>query len=131
LADPDAKLTVFAPTNGAFRRLVKVLTGERGEPIEVLPELVGLDGVRDILLYHVVGETVFAADLPCPDGLILTVLGQKNQVHCSDDKIEIFGPGNDGVGVFPEIIATDIEACNGVIHVLDFVILLDENGEGF
>ena len=81
LADPDAELTVFAPTNGAFKRLVKVLTGEYGDPLEVLPDLVGLDGVRDILLYHVVTEEVFAADLPCPDGFIRTALGEKSQVY--------------------------------------------------
>jgi transforming growth factor-beta-induced protein len=76
----DGPFTVFAPTNNAFRDLVKVLTGKDGNPLTVLPELVGLDGLTNILLYHAVTKEIFAADLPCPDGFILTALGEKSQV---------------------------------------------------
>jgi uncharacterized surface protein with fasciclin (FAS1) repeats len=62
LAKGNVRLTAFAPTDGAFRRLVKDLTGERYvKERKVFDKLagVGTDTVESVLLYHVVpGATI-------------------------------------------------------------------------
>jgi len=63
LAKGRTRLTAFAPTDGAFRRLVTDLTGKRyGKERRVFNELAattGIDTIEDVLLYHVVpGATV-------------------------------------------------------------------------
>ena len=98
------QLTVFAPTDEAF----EALADELGVDVE---DLLTLDDLADILLYHVTpgrrnSESVINAPrLPTLNGA----------------KIDVDGTVlNDGQA---EIIATDIEASNGVIHVIDGVLL--------
>jgi hypothetical protein len=69
--------------------------------------------LTDILLYHVVSGKVMASDvvnLTSAD----TVLGQPVSITVDGDKVMI----NDA-----QVIITDIEASNGVIHVIDSVLL--------
>ncbi|MFP8889527.1 fasciclin domain-containing protein [Natrialbaceae archaeon A-CW2] len=98
------QLTVFAPTDEAFVALAEDLGVE-------LEELLALEDLADILLYHVTpgrrnsDSVVNAPRLPTLNGA----------------KIDVDGTVlNDGQA---EIIATDIEASNGVIHVIDGVLL--------
>ena len=63
LADGKTALTAFAPTDGAFRRLVEDLTGSRyhreSKIFNTLAETAGIDTIESVLLYHVVpGATV-------------------------------------------------------------------------
>ena len=62
LADGRKRLTAFAPTDGAFRRLVTDLTGKRypreKRVFTELAGLVGIDTVETVLLYHVVPGSV-------------------------------------------------------------------------
>ena len=67
----------------------------------------------DILTYHVVAGKVMAADVVTLSEAE-TVLGQKVTIKVEDGKVYI----NDA-----QVILTDIEASNGVIHVIDTVIL--------
>jgi len=63
LADGSQRLTVFAPTDQAFRLLVKDLTGQtiksEKKIFEALVDLAGVDTIETVLLYHVVpGKTL-------------------------------------------------------------------------
>jgi uncharacterized surface protein with fasciclin (FAS1) repeats len=97
--------TVFAPTSIAFSEL----------PAGTLPSLLAdpLGQLQQILLYHVIPGEVLAADVT--DGLVATTLqGEDVQFVVDGSKVTI----NDAT-----ITATDIRAANGVIHVIDRVIL--------
>jgi uncharacterized surface protein with fasciclin (FAS1) repeats len=103
----EGPFTVFAPTNDAFA----ALPAGTVESL-LLPE--NKQALTDILLYHVVSGKVMAADVV---GLTsaTTVLGKDLTITVRDGKVFL----NDTV----EIIITDIEASNGVIHVIDAVLL--------
>jgi transforming growth factor-beta-induced protein len=91
----EGPFTVFAPTDDAFAKLPE-------GTIEAL--LADIPTLTDILLYHVVGGKVMAADVVTLESAD-TVLGKPVSI-------------NDA-----EVIITDIETSNGVIHVIDSVIL--------
>lgn len=100
----DTDLTVFAPTDAAFAKL----------PEGALDSLLAdTDKLKAILLYHVVPGKVKAEDVV---GLQWagTVQGQAIRVQAGDDGVMVDGA---------KVIATDIAASNGVIHVIDSVIL--------
>jgi len=102
----EGPFTVFAPTDDAFSKL----------PEGTLEELLkpeNKQALTDILLYHVVAGDVMAADVVNLDSAT-TVLGQDVAIKVEDGKVFI----NDA-----EVIITDVEASNGVIHVIDNVIL--------
>ncbi len=82
LANGNAKLTAFAPTDGAFRRLVEDLTGTRFKSEKRVFKTVaglGIDTVEAVLLYHVVpGVKINAKKAVASDGAKLeTALGKK------------------------------------------------------
>ncbi|MEN4012172.1 MAG: fasciclin domain-containing protein [Bellilinea sp.] len=102
----DGPFTVFAPTDDAFAKLPAGTLESL-----LLPE--NKQQLTDILLYHVVSGSVLAEDvveLQSAD----TVLGQPVSVRVEDGKVFI----NDA-----QVILTDIKTTNGVIHVIDAVIL--------
>lgn len=103
----EGPFTVFAPTNDAFAALPAGTLDSL-----LLPE--NKQALTDILLYHVVAGKVMATDVT---GLTsaTTVLGQDFTITIRDGKVFL----NDTV----EVIITDIEASNGVIHVIDTVLL--------
>mgnify|MGYP000861752966 FL=1 len=103
----EGPFTVFAPTDDAFA----ALPAGTLESL-LLPE--NKQALTDILLYHVVPGKVMAADVT---GLTsaTTVLGKDITITVKDGKVFL----NDTV----EVIITDIEASNGVIHVIDAVLL--------
>jgi hypothetical protein len=108
LSSTDANFTVFAPTNQAFQDLSSF--------IESLSE----DQLKDALLYHVTTGKLFSSDLKCGGYDIEMLNGKPTFTRCGlGDKYQ-FGTGNT---VLPKIISTDIDVCNGVIHVIDAVIL--------
>ena len=77
LADGTKRLTVFAPTDQAFRLLVKDLTGEtiksEKKIFESLVALVGVDTIETVLLYHVIpGKTLSSGKVLKADGAKLT-----------------------------------------------------------
>jgi transforming growth factor-beta-induced protein len=105
LQDDTATLTVFAPTDAAFAALPP------GTIEALLEDPQGL--LTDILLYHVVGVEAFSADLF--DGqVITTLLGQDVRVTINADGVFI----NDA-----EVIVADLPAVNGVVHVIDAVLI--------
>ena len=101
----EGPFTVFAPTEEAFAAL------PAGTLEALLADPAG--DLTQILLYHVVPGKVMAADVS--DGLEAdTAQGGKVAFTVADGKVMINGVN---------IVATDIEASNGVIHVIDAVIL--------
>jgi uncharacterized surface protein with fasciclin (FAS1) repeats len=77
LADGKTKLTAFAPTDKAFRMLVKDLSGKtftsEARVVSWLAENAGLDTIETVLLYHVVpGAPITAAQAVEADGAELT-----------------------------------------------------------
>jgi uncharacterized surface protein with fasciclin (FAS1) repeats len=98
--------TVFAPTDEAFGKLPK------GTVEELLkPENKGK--LTAILTYHVVPGRVMAADV-VKLSEAKTVQGSKAKIRVTDGKVYV----DDA-----QVTATDIKAGNGVIHVIDSVIL--------
>ncbi len=93
LADGRTALTAFAPTDGAFRRLVEDLTGTRYHRerriLNTLAETVGIDTVESVLLYHVVpGATITYRQAKASGGARLdTALeGATLRVRVRDDR---------------------------------------------
>jgi transforming growth factor-beta-induced protein len=102
----EGPFTVFAPTDEAFAKL----------PAGTLEDLLKPENkqmLTDILLYHVVAGKVMASDVVNLTEA-MTVLGKNVAIKVDGGKVYI----NEA-----EVIITDIEASNGVIHVIDTVIL--------
>jgi len=107
--DGSTMLTVFAPTDAAF----KALLGELGMSLpEVLanPQL-----LASVLTYHVVAGDLFAAELPI--GTPITTL--EGGAFTIDGNFVV----TDARGRTSRIVQTDTLASNGVIHVVDRVLL--------
>ncbi|MCB2213950.1 fasciclin domain-containing protein [bacterium] len=103
----EGQFTVFAPTDDAFAKLPE-------GTIEALLE--DIPALTDILLYHVVDGKVLAADVVALEEAE-TLLGEKVSIRVEGDMVYI----NDA-----QVIITDIMADNGVIHVIDTVLLPPE-----
>lgn len=101
----EGPFTVFAPTDEAFAAL----------PEGVLDALL-LEENREVLVqiltYHVVSGAVFSADVTTGD--VASVEGSTIAVEATDSGVTVNGAN---------VTAVDIEASNGVIHVIDQVIL--------
>jgi len=103
----EGPFTVFAPTDDAFAALPAGTVDSL-----LLPE--NKQQLTDILVYHVVSGKVMAADVVTLTSAP-TVLGKDVTITVKDGNVFL----NDTV----QVIITDIEASNGVIHVIDAVLL--------
>ena len=104
--------TVFAPNNAAFAAIADTLA------------TLDPDGVLDVLLFHAVAETaIVSTDLVC-DGFVTMANGQDSQTICGTETGTIFQVGEGNLpDLLPAIISIDIEACNGIVHIVDNVML--------
>ena len=102
----DGPFTVFAPTDEAFAKLPE-------GTIEWLLEPENRDKLIAVLTYHVVPGEVKAADVVKLKSAE-TVNGESVAIKVADNAVKIDGAN---------VIKTDIAASNGVIHVIDTVIL--------
>lgn len=102
----EGPFTVFAPTDEAFANL----------PDGALDDLLANpDQLSNVLLYHVVPGKVMAEDVLSLDGeSVETASGENISIRIEGDSVYI----NDSL-----VTTTDIEASNGVIHVIDSVLL--------
>ena len=100
----EGPFTVFAPTNDAFAALPEGTLEGLLEDIPVLTQ---------VLLYHVVPGKVMAADVVNLDSAD-TVQGTALTISVEDGKVMVDNA---------EVIITDIPASNGVIHVIDGVLI--------
>jgi uncharacterized surface protein with fasciclin (FAS1) repeats len=104
----EGPFTVFAPTDEAFAALPE-------GTIETL--LADIPALTDVLLFHVAGERLLAADVVSMDE-VATLQGTPAPIMLDGDKATIDGAA---------IIQTDIETSNGVIHVIEAVILPNDD----
>lgn len=109
-------LTVFAPTNAAFAALLT----ELGVTKEAL--LANKPLLTAVLTYHVLGSTVVRADVPV--GKAITPVGGGFFKIESSGGLRI----TDGRNRVSHITATDIPASNGVVHLVDRVLLPANKG---
>jgi len=117
--------TLFAPNNEAFLKLppdyVDVVTSNNEQ-------------LKKLLLFHAVpGTALYAEDLPCRAGenLLEMANGKDTRTICEDvrprEPFPKYQKGNFNCDDKPpEIIVTDVGACNGVIHAIDDVMLYRE-----
>ena len=110
VADPDAELTVFAPTNAAF--------AAAGVDASTICSAFDKETLTTILLYHVTGER-----RPSP-----SVINGKNKMITMLAGGAIYPQGKGSLTIDANnssvnIVAADILASNGIIHVIDFVLL--------
>lgn len=111
LSDPDATFTVFAPTNAAFDMI-------DGDTLDAL--LADADALSAVLLQHVVPEaavdsvTAFSlngTDVTTASGAMIPVA-----INTDTDTLTVGGAN---------VVVSDIQTSNGIIHVIDMVIVGD------
>lgn len=114
LDDKNADFTVFAPANSAFEKLP-------AGTVDTLLKPENKEMLAGILTYHVIPSAAMAADLS--DGQTLTtVQGQKLTVKMMDNKVYIV----DAKGGQAQVVQADVKASNGVVHVIDSVLMPTE-----
>jgi uncharacterized surface protein with fasciclin (FAS1) repeats len=97
--------TVFAPTNAAFEAL--------GGTLETLLKPANKAELAEILTYHVVPGELTSSELS--DGQMLeTVQGDSLEVEIADGEVTVNGA---------RVVTPDVEASNGVVHVIDEVLI--------
>jgi transforming growth factor-beta-induced protein len=101
--------TVFAPSDKAFAKLPK-------GTLEDLLKPANQKKLAGILTYHVVAKELMAADVTKMKE-IMTVEGRELMVEVKDGKVMINNA---------QVVSTDIKCTNGVIHVIDTVLLPKE-----
>ncbi|HIK45467.1 MAG TPA: fasciclin domain-containing protein [Leptolyngbyaceae cyanobacterium M65_K2018_010] len=105
LSNGDITVTVFAPTDAAFEALP-------AGTLEALLQPENRDQLIQILTYHVVDGAVLSTDLV--SGEVPTLAGESVTVMVNGEGVTV-NQAN--------VVAADIEASNGVIHVIDSVLL--------
>jgi uncharacterized surface protein with fasciclin (FAS1) repeats len=105
----NGQFTVFAPTDGAFADL-----GLDPSNIGTLPQ----EALTQILLYHVAPGRRYAEDV-IDSERIRTLYGRGQMGFLMQDN----GVLTDNLGREANIIVTDVEAANGIIHAIDAVVL--------
>jgi len=110
LDDPESTFTVFAPTDAAF-----ALLGQ--DTIDAL--LADPDTLRDILLYHVVSGSEILQD-----GAITVAQSGSNKVDMANERQSALTLADSTLYINKSAVSlADVKADNGVIHVIDQVIL--------
>ena len=101
----EGPFTVFAPTDEAFAALPEgTLDSLLADP----------DALAEILTYHVVSGKVMAADVVGLESAT-TVQGSDIAIEVVDGGVVLNGSAN--------VVTTDVEGSNGVVHIIDAVIL--------
>lgn len=109
----DGPFTVFAPTDEAFDTLPE------GTLDELMADPTG--DLAQILQFHVIEGEVMAADVLEMDGQqVATLQGAEFTVEVEGENVALV----DGNGTRINVVDTDVDATNGVIHVLDGVMML-------
>ena len=113
----DGPFTVFAPTNEAFANLLYAL-GDDYNSLADFDTQEEIDLLVDILTYHVVaGTAAFSTDLSNGQ-MIPTVQGESVGIDLSSG-VQI----TDATDMPANVVLPDVEASNGVVHVIDKVLL--------
>lgn len=103
----DGPFTVFAPTNDAFAALPE-------GTLEALLKDENKQNLQAILTYHVVSGKIKAEDIASGSTEVNTLLGRSLTVQKNPDGVTVNGAN---------VTTADIKASNGVIHVIDAVVV--------
>ena len=107
----EGPFTVLAPTDAAF--------GDALEALDITAEeLLAREDLADILTYHVISGSVLSSDLS--DGQEVTTVNTGTLTVDITDEGVFFVDANDGRA---QVTTADVEASNGVVHVIDAVLL--------
>ncbi|MFT4934940.1 MAG: putative surface protein with fasciclin (FAS1) repeats [Pseudoalteromonas distincta] len=110
--------TVFAPTNAAFEKLP-------AGTVDTLVEPANKDQLTKILTYHVVSGELMAADIMAAieagggTATLTTVQGEELKASVVNGGVQL----TDAQGGAAMVTATDLDQSNGVIHVIDTVVM--------
>ncbi len=115
LAGPGT-FTVFAPTDAAFEKFPDGAVAGLLEPS-------ARDTLTSILTYHVLGTEIPSSAIPAGSTAVQPLFARANLCVTSADGVTIA----DGAGQVANVIVADIEADNGVIHVIDTVLIPGPN----
>jgi uncharacterized surface protein with fasciclin (FAS1) repeats len=128
-SDPTASLTAFLPNDRAFRRLVREITGQRPKSEQAAFDAVvslGLDTVKTVLTYHLVGSKIsYDAALQSNGAVLPTLQGGTIEVKVRGKwcpTIRLIDADTDDRD--PRVIDPNIggEASNGFAHGIDRVL---------
>lgn len=112
--------TVFAPTNDAFGKLPK-------GTVDNLLKPENKETLQNVLKYHVVASEIMSGDLvkkiKSNDGSFSfsTVAGAEMTAMLKDGKVML----KDGAGNMAEVVKADVDASNGVVHVINAVVMAE------
>lgn len=104
--------TVFAPVNDAFAALPE-------GTVETLLKPENKGDLTNVLLYHVDDRKLMAGDIPAGSNYFKPILASERLCITSNGGVTIA----DGTGEAANVVIADIQASNGVIHVIDKVLL--------
>jgi transforming growth factor-beta-induced protein len=109
-------ITVFAPTNQAFTNL---LTSFNLTSLQGLIDEIGIEAVTKVLAFHVVPATAFSFNLAEGDQMVPTLAGEMLTVNRTGNAVKV----TDTEGKTYSVVVADVAISNGVVHVIDGVIL--------
>ena len=115
LLDAEA-VTVFAPTNAAF---VALLAELNVSSLQELIGAIGAEGVQKVLGFHVVPAVAFSFDLQEGSQTVPTLSGEELTVVRTGSEVTVTDAG----GNTYRVVAADVAVENGVVHVIDGVLL--------
>ncbi|MFN3998374.1 fasciclin domain-containing protein [Algoriphagus sp.] len=118
---PDALLsapaiTVFAPTNEAFAAALEVFKAK--DLNELVIKIGGAENLQKVLGFHVVPAKALSSSLAATNSF-QTLSGQTITVEKSGTMVSV----KDQLGRVAQVVATDIEISNGVVHVINGMML--------
>lgn len=119
LSDAAANFTVFAPTDAAFNNLPAPF--KTAASIGAITDPATIDALKNILLYHAAAARVFSTDLTNNQTVTTAAAAPNNTLTITTTgSAKVKGRTNTTPS---NVTATDILATNGVIHVIDQVLL--------
>lgn len=120
LSDSSATLTVFAPTNTAFNQLATQLGFASADAmVTALPS----GALANILQYHVLSARKQAADLPAGSSTATTLYRYNNAATTLALTVSNGVSLQDAALTTARVTQADVQASNGVIHVVDKVLI--------
>lgn len=109
-------MTVFAPTNAAFAKLLSDLGFSS---LQAMINALGLPAVTKVLGFHVVPATAFSFNLASGSQMVPTLAGEMLTVTRTGNNVTV----TDKSGKTYNVVVADVAIENGVVHVIDGVLL--------
>jgi transforming growth factor-beta-induced protein len=106
LSNPDGSFTVFAPTDAAFAEISNITS------------TLSAAQISSVLTYHVIADRIYSTDL-ANGAAPATVNGETLTVNIGEDGVSLTDAGDDDASV----IQVNVNGTNGVIHVIDKVLI--------